>query len=246
MISKHIYSLSDISETQIQKFHPTHLYIKRHSVTGLMYFGKTIKNPNEYFGSGKQWMRHIKKHGIQFVETIWTKLYTDIYELHNTAIMLSALYDVVNSKDWANLMIENGLTGNCHGGKMSIETRLKQSIAKRGKKQTPEHIAKVADANRGQHSEERISFRAMRNTGINRCSFSGYYVTPEFTTDSVIKLKPLHMHKKWCMNANDIILYKTFYQSKYLKKNYSWDFLEGKTFSDIGFGFIDKNDFYAK
>lgn len=242
MTSKPIYSLFDIPENQILEFKPTYLYIKQHSVTGLLYFGKTIKNPNTYFGSGKRWMRHIKKHGLEFVETLWTELYDDIYELHSTAIMLSELFDVVKSDVWANLMVENGLTGNCHGGTASEETRHKQSIAKKGKKQKPEHIAKVAEANRGPHSEERISFRAIRNTGINRYSFSGYYVTPEFTTDSAIKLKPFCMHKKWCMNAKDQILYKTFYQSKYLKEKYSWEFLQGKTFADIGFGFIPKDE----
>lgn len=39
------------------------LYIKTHNITGLKYFGKTIKNPLKYKGSGKYWKRHLAIHG---------------------------------------------------------------------------------------------------------------------------------------------------------------------------------------
>lgn len=39
------------------------LYIKTHNITGLKYFGKTIKNPFKYKGSGKYWTRHLAIHG---------------------------------------------------------------------------------------------------------------------------------------------------------------------------------------
>jgi len=51
----------------------THLYIKRHVETGMMYFGKTSKkDPYAYNGSGVLWKRHIKKHGDN-IQTIWVK-----------------------------------------------------------------------------------------------------------------------------------------------------------------------------
>lgn len=57
---------------------PTHLYVKRHAVTGKCYFGKTTEaDPVKYLGSGKVWARHIKKHGIEHVETIWHEIFTD-------------------------------------------------------------------------------------------------------------------------------------------------------------------------
>lgn len=31
---------------------PTYLYVKQHTITGLKYFGKTIKDPYVYPGSG--------------------------------------------------------------------------------------------------------------------------------------------------------------------------------------------------
>ena len=50
---------------------PTYLYIKQHTKTGLLYFGKTVNDPNKYHGSGKRWVKHIKKHGKQYIETLW-------------------------------------------------------------------------------------------------------------------------------------------------------------------------------
>lgn len=41
-----------------------YLYVKRHKVTGMKYFGKTVKkDPYKYNGSGLYWVRHIKKYG---------------------------------------------------------------------------------------------------------------------------------------------------------------------------------------
>lgn len=50
---------------------PTYLYIKQHTITGKLYFGKTIKDPEKYMGSGTHWKRHINKHGKEHVETLW-------------------------------------------------------------------------------------------------------------------------------------------------------------------------------
>ncbi len=46
-----------------------YLYVKRHRKTGLLYFGKTTKNPLKYNGSGKYWKSHLRKHGSD-VETL--------------------------------------------------------------------------------------------------------------------------------------------------------------------------------
>jgi hypothetical protein len=107
---------------------PTYLYIKQHSVTGLKYFGKTTKsNPYKYLGSGKHWLRHIKKHGIQFVETIWlSEPYTNKELLTEFALFISEEYNIVESKEWANLIPENGINGGDNPAsktKASIEKR---------------------------------------------------------------------------------------------------------------------------
>jgi hypothetical protein len=48
--------LGAISMFIYNKFKPTWLMIKRHKITGLLYFCKTAKfDPNKYLGSGKYW-----------------------------------------------------------------------------------------------------------------------------------------------------------------------------------------------
>lgn len=89
---------------------PTYLYLKIHNVTGLKYFGKTTKDPYDYMGSGKYWMRHLKKHGNDVTTTV-IGLFYDVIELQLYAYEYSRLYDIVNSKEYANLIEENGLGG---------------------------------------------------------------------------------------------------------------------------------------
>ena len=47
----------------LKEFKPTYLYVKTHNITGLKYFGKTTNDPYTYYGSGKYWLLHLKKHG---------------------------------------------------------------------------------------------------------------------------------------------------------------------------------------
>ena len=83
---------------------PTYLYIKEHSVTGLRYLGKTTKSdPYKYQGSGKHWVRHINKHGLDHVKTIWvSEPFTDKSRLVEFAMLMSEELDVVKSNKWAN------------------------------------------------------------------------------------------------------------------------------------------------
>lgn len=138
---------------------PTYLYIKQHSITKKKYFGKTTNpNPIKYLGSGKYWLRHIKKHGIQFVETIWI---SDLY--YDTSIREPALHFSCENKIdttptiWANLEPEDGLSGGVAGTKQSAETISKRT----GKKRNPhsqESKDKMSAARTGKklgpHSQE--------------------------------------------------------------------------------------------
>ena len=90
---------------------PTYLYIKQHSVTGKLYFGKTVKNPDKYMGSGKHWIRHIKKHGKEHVETLWYCLFYDKESCTEFALNFSEQQNIVESTDWLNLKLENGKDG---------------------------------------------------------------------------------------------------------------------------------------
>jgi hypothetical protein len=56
-------------------FRHTYLYIKQHTITGKLYFGKTVRNPITYNGSGTHWVNHINKYGKVNVVTLWYQLY---------------------------------------------------------------------------------------------------------------------------------------------------------------------------
>lgn len=90
-----------------------YLYIKT-SPLGLKYLGKTTKDPITYLGSGKIWKRHIKKYSLT-MDDIKTEIVfetNDVDELIKKGIELSNLYNVVESKEWANLREETGDGGN--------------------------------------------------------------------------------------------------------------------------------------
>lgn len=87
-------------------FKPTYLYVKRHNVTGLQYFGKTTSvDPYKYKGSGVQWTRHLKVHGNDVTTTI-IGLFDDEVKCFNAAVDFSIKHDIVKSKEWANLKLE--------------------------------------------------------------------------------------------------------------------------------------------
>ena len=123
-------------------FKPTYLYIKRHSVTGKCYFGKTTsKDPVKYIGSGKHWKSHCKKYGRKFVETLWFKLFTDQAECTRVALLFSGQQDIVNSEVWLNQIPENGIGGgppvgsrNALGSNRTPEECERQSINMMGNK----------------------------------------------------------------------------------------------------------------
>lgn len=118
-------------------FHPTYLYIKQHSVTKKCYFGKTTStDPETYLGSGKVWKAHIRKHGKEFVETLWFKLFTDRDECMRIALLFSEQQNIVESDLWLNIIPENGIDGgpNFRGKRHSEESRIKMSKKKLGNK----------------------------------------------------------------------------------------------------------------
>jgi hypothetical protein len=130
-----IYDLTFTKET-ISNFKPTYLYVKRHKVTGLKYFGKTIKFPEKYLGSGTYWRRHLALHGNE-IETIWVELFTNFDDCVRHAIAFSLEHDIVNSAEWANIKLENGIDG----GNSSPRQFAPRPNAK-GKSKTKESIRK--------------------------------------------------------------------------------------------------------
>ena len=118
---------------------PTYLYIKTHKITGLKYFGKTIKDPYTYNGSGQYWKRHLKKHGYD-CETEILGFYENYDECKEAALKFSLINNIVESKEWANLMLEDGNTGGFIERvyqPLTEETKKKISETKKEQKSIP-------------------------------------------------------------------------------------------------------------
>lgn len=128
----------------MKEFKPTYLMVKWHPIDssdrqdgkGLFYFCKTTKSSEKqilnYKGSGLHWGRHLKKHGKKYVETLWWKLFTNKDELVQTALLFSGHQDIVKSKLWANIKLEDGLMGGSNGP-CSEEQKAKISAKNKGK-----------------------------------------------------------------------------------------------------------------
>lgn len=116
-----IYIPLHISENMIKNFTPTRLYVKRHTITGLRYFGKSSnKDIENYKGSGKRWQNHLKNHGKHYVVTDWVSdWFTNPHDLQDFALLISEDLDIVNSPNWANLKPEYGVEGHRPIGKLN-------------------------------------------------------------------------------------------------------------------------------
>ena len=129
-----------------KKFKPTWLYIKQHNVTGLKYFGKTVrKDPIRYLGSGTYWTNHLKKHGAD-ITTIWCQLFIDIDDLVSHAVKFSLDNNIIESAEWANLEIEDGLSGSGFARIVTQSTINKRVEKLKGKKRTAEQRERMRQA----------------------------------------------------------------------------------------------------
>jgi hypothetical protein len=136
-------------------FKPTYLYIKTHNETGLKYFGKTTKDPYNYTGSGIKWLRHLAKHGNN-VETDVLGCFTDKEECLLIALEFSIKHNIVDSAEWANLMIESldgGDTSDTENFQAWIPTMIEQNKKRKwwnnGKTQVFAETAPDATFDRG-------------------------------------------------------------------------------------------------
>jgi hypothetical protein len=136
----------------MKDFYPTYLYIKTHNKTGLKYFGKTIKDPFEYCGSGKYWLEHLKIHGNN-ISTEIVGFFENKDECMAAALNFSNNHNIVsalnerNKKIWANQIIENGVDGGAtRFGPHSDATKKKISSAQIGKKLSEEVKNKIKES----------------------------------------------------------------------------------------------------
>lgn len=124
-------------------FKPTIFYIKQHCITKLKYFGKTTRldvTEGRYRGGGLYWKNHIKQHGEKYVETIWkSKVFYDKDECIEFGLAVSELFDIVESNEWANLELENGINGFVAGSPSQLK----------GRHLTEEHKLKISNSTKG-------------------------------------------------------------------------------------------------
>ena len=171
-----------------------YLYEKQHKITGLKYFGKTIKDPYKYFGSGKYWMKHIKKYGSEHIATLNVWTFEDQEECTAFALKFSLDNNIVESNDWANLKAEDALTGGGNFSESSKrlvgkaskeiwasyskeerERRIQKSRKPRTVPRSDVHRKKLSDANKGKQTwmgrtHSRASKEKMRLSHIGKSS----------------------------------------------------------------------------
>jgi len=140
------------------------LYVKCQPKNGVQYFGKTIsENVCSYSGSGVVWKDIHKKYNIKDVETMIVGEFDENDPmLVEYALGFSAANNIVESNEWANLMVENGLDGgprnfgNKHAKGYKHTNEAKEKITNAGKRPCSDITKdKIGKANKGNfHSDE--------------------------------------------------------------------------------------------
>jgi hypothetical protein len=223
-----------------------YLYVKTHTKTGLKYLGMTTKSdPFSYNGSGIYWVKHLKKHGYEYTTEILKECKTKD-EIKEWGIYYSRLWNIVKSKEWANLKEEQG-----HGGSPSLEGIKRLSKLAKGKTYEERYGIETAIKmkenlkNRAVSTDTKIRMSKSRKEkfrGEEHSRFDGYfYITPwgnfpsskiaaeQFPRKSITE----DTIRNWCIKINNKKLSKhTISRTDYFNKTQ-----EGLTFKDLGFDY---------
>jgi hypothetical protein len=115
------------------------LYLKT-SPLGLKYLGrfntrKDGKDLESYTGSGIRWRHHLKAHGFKAKDLKTEVLFvtSNLEEFIEKANYYSKLYNVVESKEFANLIEENGTNGGLVGRVNGMFGKRNLGVSKRMK-----------------------------------------------------------------------------------------------------------------
>lgn len=201
----------------MKTFKPTYLYIKQHSVSGKLYFGKfcistRYKTVESYPGSGTHWTTHIKKHGKTFIETLWYCIFYDKEECTNFATDFSELQNIVESSEWLNLRIENGTDGGNDKGMIFSDLHKKNlSIASKGKPKSEAHKLNMgnpkSEAHKASLRKPKSNTKNMRNAKIKNTFYLTNPHGETFVSHFIKELTETH-------KLNSGILYKMVNKGK--------------------------------
>lgn len=158
------------------------LMVKTHRKTGLRYLCVTKKSSwKTYKGSGKRWLSHLAVHGRD-VDTELLFESDDLNVFRDMCLWYSDHYDAVESREWANILPENGVTGggSFHHLDEEHQARIKERISKihLGKPKTPEHKMAVSAGRIAMDKVDRETradkIRAVYKTGKHDALFERY------------------------------------------------------------------------
>lgn len=112
----------------------------------MKYLGKTTRNPYTYPGSGIDWRLHLKEHGKEHTTEI-IKECSSNRELSEWGRYYSNLWNVAESKEWANRIPETG--GGANHTLERKELFRQQQLGRKKPPRTHEHTEKIASQARG-------------------------------------------------------------------------------------------------
>lgn len=172
-----------------------YLYVKTHNTTGLKYFGKTeTKDPYKYLGSGKYWLRHLKAYGND-ISTEVIATFEDRDEASYFAIEYSKTHNIVESNEWANLMMEtvkDGVLGYSH----TKETKEKFSEYSKNRWNDTNFKQKLSQKHKERWADESLNLKEkqrQRLKGISRPDHSLAMKGRKPTEEQLEKMrKPKH------------------------------------------------------
>lgn len=111
---------------------PTRLYIKQCSHCHLKYFGKSSqKDLHNYRGSGIYWTKHLDRHNASS-KHLWNSEWYYDTSIIRFAKKFSAINNIVESNEWANLRIEDGMDGGDTSQTPNFIKSLSSRPSKRG------------------------------------------------------------------------------------------------------------------
>lgn len=163
-----------------------------HNVTGLKYFCKTscLDRVKRYKGSGTRWLNHLSVHGKDISVGV-LGFYTEEKRCNEAALKFSRENNIVESKEWANLIEETGLmTGASmkgennpfYGKKHTPETAERLRLQKIGRSvnkgayRSPEQRAKISASLKGRKNpvvSEKLKGRTLSQETKDKISKSG-------------------------------------------------------------------------